>query len=76
MKRKDGEDFDKYKERRRIGKMITDFKMRWVFVWVSKTHGDKPGSGKTYQAGRDQLYNSRAQANKLEALKRKRENAE
>jgi len=74
MKRKEKETFDAYKKRRKTDKMVTAIKLIPKLVWNS--YGiDEDGNivGRTFVRGRDELTNSRADSNRIEARKRKLE---
>jgi len=52
MKRKENEDFDKYKDRRKADQIVTRWKLMGKIVWHSATMGQ-------FVKGRDKLVNSR-----------------
>jgi len=66
MERKPDETFKKYQQRRKVAHIIQDMKLIPRLVWNSRANGP-------FVRGRDTLVNSRADANRLEATKRKQE---
>jgi len=66
MERKPNEKFKKYQRRRQVANIIRKIKSIPKLVWNSKERG-------TFVRGRDTLVNSRADANRKEAIKRKQE---
>lgn len=64
MKRNEGEDFEAYRQRRKVANIIQKIKQIPRVVWNSYARGQ-------FVRGRDQLVNSRADANREEAIARK-----
>jgi hypothetical protein len=74
MKRKPDESFEDYKKRRNIANIISKVKSIPKLVWNSRMVDEKGNVfGRTFVRGQDTLTNSRADANKVEALRRKEE---